>query len=498
MNVLDFAPVVVEGGYFLLKPNPAAAFEWVPDDGAERRFIGTYRDSGAPIRDALVRAIRAAKRRVFVASFMLGDEEVIEEMIAAAERLQGGVYLITALDERSMRKGLQEYEDREQEAPEERRKNFERLTSHGVYVRGHESCHAKFAVIDEQIAIVGSANFVKNGFEWTGEANLEVRDSASVRQLSRLFTELWFEGCVWEVPPGQTYVVAERAAETAPLHPEVPSGEPSEVVWINGENQTSLLSALHETIRSAQRSLTLSTYSIVGMRENPALLIDQVREARKRGVEVRLFVRQRNAYPEQMADVNALHDLGVAIYADTRNHAKVAIADASTAVVFSANFHAYQGLTGSVEVGIRVSDRETLCQLIRYMDHAVEHANTEFVRNPTLAQLDGRLAARWCKEWNSQADVVVRSDARDFTTLSEQASRGPCLFERSGQDVRFYVGTVSAEGRITNNEVTLQSGISDSDLSSMDRMKEWMQSVRDGGKNGTSEKGFFPGRMMQF
>lgn len=497
MSALDFAPLIVEGGFFILKSDATAPYAWKAENRAKRRFIGTYRDSGAPIRDALVRAIRGAKRRVFVASFMLGDEDVIAEMIAAAERLQGGVYLITALDERSMRKGLQQYEDNEQEAPEERRKNFERLTSAGVYVRGHESCHAKFAVIDDHTAIVGSANFVNNGFEWTGEANVELRDSASVRQLSRLFTELWFEGCVWEVPPGQTYVVAERAIEKSPTHPDSPTGDPSEVVWINGDGQTSLLSAIQDTIKSARRNLTLSTYSIVGMLENPALLIDRVREALARGVSVRLFIRQRNAYPEQAEEVTTLHDAGVEIYADTRNHAKVAVADNKLAVIFSANFHAYQGLSGSVEAGVRIADQKTIRELLRYMDHAIEHANTEFVRNPTLAQLDGCLAARWCKEWTDRADVVVRCSPREFAGLSEQMSRGPCLFERSGQDVRFYFGTLSVEGRVVDGEVTLGPRVAEADLPSTDRMRDWMRSVRDGSKAETTQRGFFAGRMIR-
>jgi phosphatidylserine/phosphatidylglycerophosphate/cardiolipin synthase-like enzyme len=500
VNQIDFAPLVVKGGFFLLRSlrkAPPAPYIWPCDTGLSRRFLGTYRDSGAPIRDALIDAIRAARRRVFVASFMLGDEPLIEELIAAADRLQGGVYVITALDERSLRKGLEEYEPTEQEAPEERQKNFERLTSAGVYVRGHESCHAKFAVIDDHTAVVGSANFVTNGFLWTGEANVLLRDPAGVQQLARLFTEFWFEGCTWEVPPGQTYVVAQRAAVTPPARPDRPTGDQSDVVWTDGGETSPLLDAIQDTIKSAQQQLTLSTYSIVGMRENPALLLAPVREAAKRGVAVRLFVRQRNAFPGQMEDVIALHDAGVEIYADTRNHTKVAVADEHLAVVFSANLHAYQGLRGSVEAGVRINDQQTVRELLRYVEHAIKYADTQFVRDPTHAQLDGQLAARWCQKWPYQEDVAARCDDGRFAQLLEQARSGPCLFERTGQHVRFYLGTVSVDGRVENGKVTVGSQVANADRTSTDRLRGWLQSVRDVAKNSTSQRGFFAGRMSR-
>jgi phosphatidylserine/phosphatidylglycerophosphate/cardiolipin synthase-like enzyme len=500
VNQIDFAPLVVKGGFFLLRslrPTAPAPYTWQPDTGSPRRFLGTYRDSGAPIRDAIIDAVRAARRRVFAASFMLGDESLIEELTAAANRLQGGVYVITALDERSLRKGLEEYEPTEQEAPEERQKNFERLTSAGVYVRGHETCHAKFAVIDDHTAVVGSANFVTKGFEWTNEANVLLKDAAGVQQLARLFTELWFQGCTWEVPPGQTYVVAKRASETPPVRPNRATGEPSDVVWTDGGEKSPLLDAIHDTIKAARRRLTLSTYSIVGMRENPALLLDPIGEAVGRGVAVRLFVRQRNAFPDQMDDLIALHDAGVEIDADTRNHVKVAIADEHLATVFSANLHAYQGLRGSVEAGVRINEQQTVRELLRYLDHAVEHADTRFVRDPTHAQLDGWLAARWCQKWPKPTDVTVRCDDRRFAQLAEQAPRGPCLFERTDEQVQFYLGTVSVEGRVDEGKVTVGAQIANADRTSTDRMKEWLRSVREGGKNRTSQRGFFAGRMIR-
>jgi hypothetical protein len=497
MTVIDLSSNRVEGGFFLLNSHPANPFVWSQDAGTDEHFVGAYRDSGAPIRDAQLDMIRSARQKVFIVSFMLGDEELIQELLSAANRLRGGVYVITALDEHSLRRGLGEYDEIEREAPEERRKDFERLTSCGVNVRGHESCHAKFAVVDDRIAIAGSANFVANGFEWTGETNIILRDAAQVRQLARLFTELWYEGCVWEVPPGGTYLVAERAPQQAPNRPTEPTGRPGEIIWTNGAENTSLLRAICETIDAAERELLLSTYSVVGMRAKPHLLLDAIHLALKRGISVRLFIRQRNAWLEQIDELCELHDAGVAIHGDLRNHAKVAIADRQLGVLFSANFDGDHGLDSGVEVGYRLSQANSLSELNRYMEHAISNADARFVRNPTLTELDGQLAARWCKRWNSEPRLLVHCSRSSIESLTAESCTGPCLFEEY-EDHRFcvFVGSIKIEGQRQPNVISGEANCAGDGLTAVQRMRDWLTSARRGNQSSAIRKGFFAGQLQ--
>ncbi len=119
--------------------------------------------------------------------------------------------------------------------------------------------------------MIGSANFVTAGFEKTGEANVIVRNKSYVRQLARLFTELWYVGCKWVIPPGETDLVADRAASSPPIRPQPPEVGETGVVWTNGPGQMHLLRAIQNVIQTARTDLTLSSYSVVGMRENPHL-----------------------------------------------------------------------------------------------------------------------------------------------------------------------------------------------------------------------------------
>ncbi len=493
MKKLKLAENRVEGGFFLHNGQQPQPLVWPEDKGQRVRFLGTYRGSGSPVRDSLVSMIRGATKRVFVASFMLGDEEIIREMLAAAERLRGGVYLITALDEKSLRRGLEEYEESEHTAPEERRKNFERLTSGGVYVRGHEECHAKFAVVDDTVAIVGSANFVTNGLEWTNEADVLIRDPDQVRQVAGLFIELWYGGCTWEIPPGMKYIVSERAVAESPVRPATSQTPPTRFVWTNGRGQTMLLDAIREVADSAKQELTLATYSVAGMRKEPSLIFDHLHRAVKRGVRVRLLVRQRNAWPDQMSDLLVAADMGVAIHGDLRNHAKVIIADRDVGVVFSANLDAAHGLTSGVEAGIRVDDSDAIKALSEYVEHVISNADAAFFRNPTVGELDGQLAARWCGKWPYSQRLVVHADRAARTAFTKEASSGPCLFEQQGDNkICLYAGSTAIVLAGPTDESSMHCESLTQCTPATERLRDWLVSVRRDQGNVSAKRGFCP------
>lgn len=71
----------------------------------------TYRDSDTSIRTAAVDLIRSARRKVFVASFRIGDTEILRALLDAVQRLRGGVYVITSWTENSLKRDLSQIED---------------------------------------------------------------------------------------------------------------------------------------------------------------------------------------------------------------------------------------------------------------------------------------------------------------------------------------------------------------------------------------------------
>src|SRR5690348_9785818 len=161
---LDLGASRCADGFFLVRDHEQRPFLPGDRDGSGWRFCATFRDSPTSLRDAVLDLIRNARRKVFVTSFILGDDELIETLAATARRLTGGVYVISELSEKSLRAGLSELADRSElgqsidQKVEAEKKRFISLVRQGVAVRGHENCHAKFVVVDDEVAWVGSAN----------------------------------------------------------------------------------------------------------------------------------------------------------------------------------------------------------------------------------------------------------------------------------------------------------------------------------------------------
>lgn len=313
------------------------------------------------IRDGLVALIDSAMQRVFICSFLIGGEEIRDALRRAVRRLRGHVYVITSLDEKTLQRSLAyELDEISEDALIRERKSFEAVTRYGVYVRGAEGCHAKFCVVDDRAALVGSANFDPNGLDLDqartvpcGELGLVLIGEERVAPLAALFRHLWKCGCQREAPPLRE---AYRLSGVVPSN-EPPPAAPSSadaVVW-TGFGTTAILQAIRGTIDSAQESLALGSYSFTGMRERTYLILDALAEARRRGVRVEMLLRDRS---RDLKELSSVLDMGIAVRANRDNHAKYAIADGEYGVLFSANFDGVHGLTSGIETGVRLRTEE--------------------------------------------------------------------------------------------------------------------------------------------
>lgn len=438
----------LDEGYFLKKKHKLAATKL----GAARarknsplRHCCTWRDQVRSIKEEALAMIRNAREKVFVVSFRFGDPDLIRELCDAARRLCGGVYIITALDERSLERGMDELD--EDAAPDARslQKEFHDLTNRGIFVRGHESCHAKFLVVDDAAALVTSANFERRAFEKTGENGIALQNRGEVEQLARFFTRLWHSGCVWEMAPGKDYTVAPRQSEPSPCRVP-PPGERGDgaAIWTDGQEQF-ILQEIQRLIGAARKELLLATFSLQGMVDMPDLLINPLRQAmEKRRLRVSLLARARNHFADHRRDARALAQLGVAIHADSLNHAKGIFADRKEGMLFSANFDASHGLTSGVEMGVRLAAGPVLDEAAGFLEHSMLCSDLEFVVAPTQRELHDRLAAKWPRKWAGETTVAVSCEEKIWNDFCSAAATGPVLFENTPEgDTRLLAGTSS-------------------------------------------------------
>jgi phosphatidylserine/phosphatidylglycerophosphate/cardiolipin synthase-like enzyme len=319
----------------------------------------TVPDRAHTIRENLVKLIDSANERVFLCSFLVGGQSVTEALRRAVERLRGHVYVITAVDEKSLRKTLAAEPDVVTNVLNRERKIFSALTKNGIYVRAAEDCHAKFCIVDDRAALIGSANFDPNGLGESdgrpcGELGLLIETGDRVDSLAELFRHLWKYGCNQEVlPRPDDYNLIDVPHERIGSSPR-PSSNIDAVIW-TGFGSTAILDAICVTAEYAEETLVLGTYSFTGMKERADLILNPLESARRRGVRIQLFMRDRW---RDLEDVSELVGKGIEVRADRVNHAKYAIADGSFGTLFSANFDGEHGLTNGVETGVRLTPKE--------------------------------------------------------------------------------------------------------------------------------------------
>jgi hypothetical protein len=310
-------------------------------------------------------------------------------------------------------------------------RNFKEITTRGIYGRGYPGLHAKYVVIDDAVALVSSANLATRAFHQTGENGVVVTAQPDVRRLATLFARLWAHS-TFDLPPNRTESpVKHRDAGRAPRLPEVTGNG---LLWTCAP-ETTVLSAMREVIDSARSDLVLATYSLLGIAHRlsadkparPELLLDPVRAAVDRGVDVRLLLRGRNIGDVTRREAATFADAGVRIVPDRLNHAKGVITEAVRGALFSANFVPHMGLLGGVEVGMRLDDTPALAEASRYFAHAMAEADMDFVRDPTVAELATGMSAESLTTWPHPAPLDVTTRPADWSALA--ASTDFALYE---------------------------------------------------------------------
>ncbi|GAB3970427.1 hypothetical protein GCM10027615_26820 [Plantactinospora veratri] len=334
------------------------------------------------------------------------------------------------------------------------------------------------------MALVSSANLETSALvdterkRATGENGVLVGDPAEVDRLARFFTRLWFAGCTWAALPGAEYALHRRTPAPSPVTVPPPAGGTGVIWTYDGEDgdgphrERGILDAVHDVIGRARRELLLATFSLVGIRDRPELLLDPLRRAMAaHELDVRLLVRGRNNVPEHRADAAALAELGVTIHGDSDTHAKGVIADGRHGALFSANFDAVHGMFSGVEVGTRLDGRPALAEARRYFRHAMEHADLAFVPAPTQRELDEGLGARWRRRWPQGERLTVSATDADWRRLVEATATGPVLWEED-KELRLYVGDVVATLRPTP-PARFRLSVAESRPDAATRMRNW-------------------------
>jgi phosphatidylserine/phosphatidylglycerophosphate/cardiolipin synthase-like enzyme len=394
---IHLGPQRVRGVLFMPDKSPRPAFGYHVQDTQREDIVHVSTDDlsqSAHIRDLLIAQIRVASHKVLFCSFLFADEDIVQALCEAAERLHGGVYILTALD-KHLRAEVLELDDeidvqtaKLQQRAKRHEEHLQRLAHAGAWLRSAEDCHAKFCVVDDACAIVTSANSTKEAYEINPEDGLAIHQPLAAREFGRLFAHIWQQLTTLESLPGASLDVHSLPAPRSVPWCALAGACDSRAVATLRRHETSLLDAAVEVIDRARNSLTIATYSFMGMEDHPVGAALQ--RALARGVGIDLLVQPRNHIEAQRASLAWLLRLApdqVRIHGHRRTHTKSIVADEQTVLLWTGNLDARHGWHDGIEVGVVVEDKGVATAVGRWTHNVMQRGTHVAVNAPSVSQL---------------------------------------------------------------------------------------------------------------
>lgn len=389
----------VPGGWFLPRawqPPPWLVANDSPSANDWLRHVFTDNVAKQPyVRDTLVRHIREARKKVLFCTFILADQVIVDELCAAAERLQGGVYVLTALG-RHMLKDTGDLDETSKAALRDERRRVRHneqlraMARAGVWVRSVDECHAKFCVVDDERAVVTSCNATEEAYLENPENGFAFDEAALARPLGRLFARVWLGMAELEQAPASEVHVKDRPllVQLPPWNAPPETRRAGLVATLHAEDR-SLLRETLSMIDAARDELVIASYSAVALSNHAVGAA--LKRALARGVRLLLVLQPRNHHEAQRDTcgwlLSGVDPERVLVRGHSRTHAKAIIADASRALLWTGNLDGMHGYDRGIEVGLAVSAGEAVAAVRSHVLSIARQSTSELVVSPTREQV---------------------------------------------------------------------------------------------------------------
>ena len=333
--------------------------------------------NGDEIFPAMLGAINRSERSIdFVTHVYWTGDIAVKFAQALAQRAQSGVTVRLLLDAFGCHSIDDELIDLMQNAGVEVR--WFRPFSQWKVWKWDNRTHRKIVVCDHDIAFTGGVGIAK---EWEGDARnpSEWREThfqitgPIVNAIRSGFLSNWSETLVTGVPEIDHPV---RPAQDGSASIQAVSS-PSSINW------SDIAMLFRVLIKNANSKIDITTAYFVP----DETLLTQLREACKRGVEIRLLLPgqhtdQRLSQLGGEDHFKALLEAGVKIfqYQRTMLHAKLMVVDDSVAVVGSANMN-HRSMAKDEEFCLVIEDATTIVELNQHFDEDLQHSEALDMEN---------------------------------------------------------------------------------------------------------------------
>ncbi len=314
---------------------------WKPENQLNSTVLQATKDK--EVFNKIIDLIKSAKEIICLQSFLLQDNQIIDELLLAAKN-GIKVYVMSAANVRLEPKMYADIE------PDFIKENYVKMLNekfkNNFIFRSCDDFHAKFIVIDgknEAKGMILTNNFTDKGFF----ENPEIAVILSENQAKELFKVFVYH--FWEKTTDEQNNTNEFE-KVKPLGKfELPV---LEEILITSKEKQSIKEQILYAINDAKEEIIFSTFDFEPDFEVGKAII----EKQKQGVKIKVFAKlNEKKLNEQFRN---LLDNGAEVYCHELTHAKFLLIDNEKSFVFTANFDRKSLETG-FNVGLQLNENQT-------------------------------------------------------------------------------------------------------------------------------------------
>jgi phosphatidylserine/phosphatidylglycerophosphate/cardiolipin synthase-like enzyme len=425
------------GGYFVL--NKAAT------DGSftEGEGFAVTCKKTKGLLNSILKLISEAQDYIKICSFIIDNKQVVESLKHQLKEGKISVFILTAVDDKKIKSDMLD-EDESAELSKSRHFEFiDELVKAGAHVRASSNAHAKFVIKDGNEALLMSANLTEpslnnneKGKDPNDESGILLTEKGEVKILERIFDSIFLYGTEFRKfinLKDRTQLISKNENEIRKTDfPETNSN----LLWSYENLHQLIYEKLNSVIAAGNKSIKLSTYSIVEL-NNLSELVESFKifVNNKKG-SVNIFCRAMNHRTDHLAACKQLAEIGIEIYGDMFNHSKGISVDNNHGIIFTANIDGKHGLKNGFEVGYSIENsNKSFKSFNSFLDYQIETAPFVFKLSPNKDEVFD-FYNLWYKDKEIKVaatfpdvfEIKFRSNAAFASEFEEAISNYPIFF----------------------------------------------------------------------
>lgn len=302
------------------------------------------------IYDVIAKHLRDAKQSISIVNFLITNEEVLQAIIEARRDRKLPVRIVTWLNQKEH---LLIEEDSIFRLFKTQARSWRRLGLNNVPLRSNVRCHVKFMLIDDEAAIISSANLTDTSLRRNPENGILIRNmNDEIRIIHNFIKLIWGyyadheivaipsyvgSNSIDDVDGGYLRVESRTASHNASGITTFPHETDNFRFLFTLPDYNSLHDYVIKLIERAEREILLVSYKIYNVKQIGLLKV--LKEKIDRGVVVRILVCKKDT--KILERYGKLVEIGCEVVSIVNNHAKGIVIDQKEVLIMTANIDNY-------------------------------------------------------------------------------------------------------------------------------------------------------------